>query len=299
MPRFQAADRLEVAAARIVHRLGGRWHAQGGMCHCPAHRDRTPSLSVRVGSRSILFKCFAGCPTEAVLRAIRGLDLVVPIDTSSARRLATDAVSSRMGDLARSLWDEAQDLRGTPGEAYLRCRGLACLPDVLRWHSHAPLGRGRTVRFRPAIIAAVQDDEQVVAVQRLFVDPRNLTLARDLPNAKLTLGRLGCSAVRLHSSKRQLLLAEGIENAASASVLLRVPGWATLGSGRLHRIRFPSDVQELLLCPDNDRAGRIAEARARETYEAQGLTVSTIWPWRGHNDWNDVLLEEGGKGRVR
>lgn len=298
MPYPQAAEPVELAAARIVHRLGGRWYSQGGMCHCPAHHDRTPSLSVRVGSRSILFKCFAGCPTDVVLRAIRGLDLAVPIDTPS-RRLPFDAVSSRMADLARSLWDGGQDLRGTPGEAYLRCRGLACFPDALRWHSHTPLGRGRGVRFRPAIIAAVQDEDRIVAVQRLFIDPRHSTLARDLPAAKLTLGRLGCGAVRLNSSTKRLLLAEGIENAASASVLLKVPGWATLGSGRLHRIRIPSGVEELLLCPDNDHAGRIAEARARATYETQGLTVSTIWPWRGHNDWNDVLQEEGGRWRVR
>ena len=41
---------------------------------CPAHDDRTPSLSVRAGTDGrVLLLCRAGCPTERVLEAI-GLD---------------------------------------------------------------------------------------------------------------------------------------------------------------------------------------------------------------------------------
>ena len=38
------------------------------MCCCPAHADRTPSLSVTIGKRAILLHCFAGCANEDVLR---------------------------------------------------------------------------------------------------------------------------------------------------------------------------------------------------------------------------------------
>lgn len=48
------------------------------MCHCPAHEDRTPSLSIRAGRTNLLVKCFAGCPTRDVLRALRALQLEVP-----------------------------------------------------------------------------------------------------------------------------------------------------------------------------------------------------------------------------
>src|SRR3546814_1361598 len=41
------------------------------MCCCPAHDDRTPSLSVRIGETRLLFKCFAGCDISDVLRALR------------------------------------------------------------------------------------------------------------------------------------------------------------------------------------------------------------------------------------
>jgi hypothetical protein len=41
-----------------------------GRHHCPAHRDQRPSLSVRRSpdGRWLVY-CFAGCPTEAILRA--------------------------------------------------------------------------------------------------------------------------------------------------------------------------------------------------------------------------------------
>ena len=47
-------------------RSGSGWQAQ-----CPAHEDRTPSLSVREGSDGrALVHCFAGCETQEILRAL-------------------------------------------------------------------------------------------------------------------------------------------------------------------------------------------------------------------------------------
>lgn len=44
----------------------GRW-----MACCPAHDDRSPSLTVReTDDGTILVKCFSGCPTADVLAAI-------------------------------------------------------------------------------------------------------------------------------------------------------------------------------------------------------------------------------------
>lgn len=44
------------------------------MAKCPAHDDRTPSLSIRSEKGKTLIHCFAGCETKNVLKAI-GLDL--------------------------------------------------------------------------------------------------------------------------------------------------------------------------------------------------------------------------------
>ena len=46
-------------------RSGRGWQAP-----CPAHDDRNPSLSIHEREGKILVRCFAGCPTEAVLSAL-------------------------------------------------------------------------------------------------------------------------------------------------------------------------------------------------------------------------------------
>lgn len=40
------------------------------MCRCPAHKDKTPSLSVRVKDGKLLVHCFVGCETTSVLEAV-------------------------------------------------------------------------------------------------------------------------------------------------------------------------------------------------------------------------------------
>src|SRR5688572_17643568 len=59
-------------AREIVTSLGGRWRGQRGMAKCPAHKDRSPSLSVTAqNSGFVLVHCFAGCSQAAVLSALR------------------------------------------------------------------------------------------------------------------------------------------------------------------------------------------------------------------------------------
>ena len=43
---------------------------RGDMRRCPAHPDKSPSLSVREGERGILLHCFAGCTLEDICRAL-------------------------------------------------------------------------------------------------------------------------------------------------------------------------------------------------------------------------------------
>lgn len=48
-----------------------RQQSGGWIACCPAHEDRSPSLSIRAAEDGrVLLHCHAGCPTEAVLRAL-------------------------------------------------------------------------------------------------------------------------------------------------------------------------------------------------------------------------------------
>lgn len=56
----------------ILERLEGVRRAPSGwVARCPAHEDRSPSLSIALGDeRRVLLKCFAGCDTLDVVAAI-------------------------------------------------------------------------------------------------------------------------------------------------------------------------------------------------------------------------------------
>jgi hypothetical protein len=59
---------IEIILSRLegVEQYGDKWKAR-----CPAHNDRNPSLSLTVGDNgSPLIKCWAGCHTDDVLKAI-------------------------------------------------------------------------------------------------------------------------------------------------------------------------------------------------------------------------------------
>jgi hypothetical protein len=282
---------LETEAATLVHRLNGRWHGDGGMCCCPAHEDRTPSLSVRVGNTTLLFKCFAGCSGVDIVRAIRRLNLAVPVSPAS---LSAGHRPSRrnLAAVAASIWAGAEPISARAGGAYLWARGIERPSDQLRFHRRTPLGRGRSVQFRPAIIAAIRDHRAIVAVQRIFLGARLDEVARDMPRPKRTLGRPLTGAVRLSAASHTLGLAEGVETAESAAILLNIPVWATLGSERLSRIALPRSVRRLFLLPDRDTGGHLGVRHACDAYRLPGRTIETIWPFDSLNDWNDVLLAQ-------
>lgn len=143
------------------------------------------------------------------------------------------------------------------------------------------------------MIAALHERSRFVALQRTFLDSDEPRRARDLGNPRRMLGRPGQGAVVLAPATDTLGLAEGIETALSAILLLDIPVWATLGNERLAHIAIPDTVTRLILLPDNDRGGRIGAAKAAEAYAMPGRSIETLWPPQGFNDWNDVLRAEG------
>ncbi|MBV1686417.1 toprim domain-containing protein [Novosphingobium sp. G106] len=264
------------------------------MCRCPAHADREPSLSIRLGNSALLFKCFAGCDTLDVLRELRTIDTRV-FETVSGAGDASQIAARQdwLRGRARDLWDQARPLGGTLAQAYLESRSLNARAQGLRFARRAPLGPRRSVIYRPALIAALHDAGRLVAVQRMFFEEGLGQLASDLGNPRRLLGRPLGGAVILTRASEVLGLAEGVETAMSAALLLGIPVWATLGSERLPHITVPESVTRLLILPDNDRAGRLGARKAMAAYARSGRTVETVWPPSGFNDWNDVLRSDG------
>jgi hypothetical protein len=271
----------------IVEELGGRWSRTGGLCRCPAHDDRKPSLSVRIGRTRLLLHCFAGCSASDILRALlarRLLGANAPVDIDPG---LVEPDPQFLAQSATRVWSAARIIDGTPAERYLRSRAVTLASPELRYHPRTPHGPKPFTQYRPALIAAVRDDDGLVAIHRTFLDRRTGRLAA-LDDPKLGLGRYGRGAVRLGSAAARLGLAEGLETALSAMMLFEIPCWATLGTERFGSVKLPDQVRELVLFLDNDKGGRRAEALARKAF-GDSVAVEAHYPRVAGLDWNDVL----------
>lgn len=270
-------------AKAIVESLGGIWRGSRGECRCPAHDDHGPSLSVRLGERAILFHCFAGCDTRDVLLALRqrklhdGSPLAMP-----AARSGPDH-----GALAQRLWKASVPIPDTPAAAYLQARGLAgAYPRCLRYNPQTIVGSGARRKTYPAMIAAVENDGGVVAVQRTCLDLADI-LHKPLPKPKIALGLLGNAAIRLAPANDELGLAEGIEDALSAMAWFGTPTWALGGVERLALVAIPERVKRVIVYGDRGRAASAMIEKARVHLEANDRELIIRIPQR-HDDWNDA-----------
>ena len=55
---------------KFIQVLGGKRTPGGALCHCPAHEDHTPSLSIGHSGESYIWHCFAGCDSKDVYEAL-------------------------------------------------------------------------------------------------------------------------------------------------------------------------------------------------------------------------------------
>jgi hypothetical protein len=290
MSQLKNTHQLERRARAIVESLKGTWRQGRCMCRCPAHDDRTPSLSVTLGRKAILFHCFAGCSNEDVIAALdrQGVRSRELFDGSGAGT----ADRQNQGDFspnARRLWHSASAISDSPVERYLAQRGLQRASDQFRFLERTPLGPRGAVQFLPAMLAAVTTDIGIIAVHRTFLDAVSGKLAC-FERPKRALGSLSCGAVRLAPPVQgRLGLAEGIESALSAMQLFGIPCWATLGNERFGLVAIPESVRELYLFIDNDAGGALAEERALKTYTAPNRLIHSRAPAAPGFDWNDEL----------
>jgi hypothetical protein len=59
-----------MTAAQLAEQLNARHSRSGWLARCPAHEDRSPSLSISTRGEKILLHCFAGCTVVAICAAL-------------------------------------------------------------------------------------------------------------------------------------------------------------------------------------------------------------------------------------
>lgn len=264
----------------LVARLGGKWSGNTAMCHCPTHADRTPSLAIRQGDRGILVTCHAGCDAIDVLRALRktaNLQRIGPAEVVGRQARSTSAFLA--------IWHTGREIEGTLAERYVRKgRNIWAPLEDLRYHPRCPRGQGRLVQFEPALLVAMRKAGNIVAIQRIFLDPTT----GDYTD-KLVLGQAIGAAWTNGPPGRTIGICEGFETAAAYTSLTGIQAWSTMGAKRFHQVEIPAAVETVVLLADNDPEGQRAQRRAVEAYARPGLTLETEWPPGRMNDWAQLL----------
>ncbi len=296
-----------MTAEAIAKALGGCKAGGSWMARCPAHDDRTPSLSIRdAGNGKVLVRCHAGCDQERVIAILRSHGVWSPSGLRPLLRPASRAHIDRQphehdterSEAALTIWPAATPADGTLVETYLASRGLHLLPPpTLRFHAGL---RHPSGGIWPAMVALVTDgaDGTPLAIHRTFLTADGGGKAPIEPQ-KMMLGPCRGGAVRLAHPGDVLMIGEGIETCLAAMQASGHPAWAALSTSGLRALNLPNDVRDVIVLADGDEAG---EATARECalrWKREGRRVRIARPQRGL-DFNDILmgkLNQGGGNR--
>ena len=294
---------VEIAVALGGACRSGAWHR----CRCPVHQSRGPSLALRDGPRGLIAHCHAGCSRKDVLAELRRLGLLDgagsagPPDPAElvrqreaeerlrAKRIA-DSLYFWRQETSRSRHDSDRALLGYPGAR--RFADPATIRASRSWLRHPEGGS------RPAMIALVEHVEfGPVAIHRTWLQTDGAAKAA-FRDPRRSLGPVRGGAIRLAEAREDvpLVVAEGIENAASAMLVMGWPGWAALSAGGIERLILPPLplAATVFIAADNDPngTGERAARNAAERWIAEGRKVRIACPPVLGTDWNDVLLNK-------
>lgn len=285
----------------------GRWIGR-----CPAHEDRSPSLSITLKEDRILLYCFAGCETERVLDSL-GLewgDLFLgdlpprPIVRWTPQPLRPEGKPDEVRRTAMErLWEEALPLENPgaePALAYLRHRGLdleALLPSLekLRLHPSLPYREGEKVLGHfPVLLARVEHPRHgLVSLHRTYLAPDGRGKAPVEAPKKLMRavfdGATRGAAVRLYPPGETLVLAEGIETALAVRQASGLPAWAAVSAGGMEAFLPPEGVVRLIIAADHDGRGIEAAYTLGGRLLREGIWVKVLVPPVKGWDWLDAL----------
>jgi putative DNA primase/helicase len=192
-------------------------------------------------------------------------------------------------DVAR-MWKTSK--RITSGDAagvYLSGRGisLAEWPKALRYVPRMWYSPGQ--KYYPCMLALYRSaDDKTGTVHRTYlakVEKRRMFVPFGVPKG---------GAIRLSEPDLCMGIAEGIETALSASLLYKLPVWATTSELMLQHWQPPDGAKRIWIFGDNDSSfvGQTASYILAKRLAHDGYHVTVQIPPSPDWDWNDVLKNE-------
>ena len=239
-------------ARAITVALRGKWQGRYGLCRCPAHADRTPSLKVSDDPRKsdgIDLHCFAGCDWQDVKAELHRqglLDQTNGVERHHVERAPiaeTNDLAERT-ECAQKIWQASVPLRDTLGWRYFTERRelhVGLLDDFghcLRWHH----GEG-------AVIGLMTDptSNELTGVHRTYLN-RDAT-----KRERKMLGKQGVIHLSPDDEVTQGLgICEGIETGLRILLSGWSPIWCAGSAGGIRSFPVLSGIEALTIFVDDD-----------------------------------------------
>lgn len=263
------------------------------LCPGPGHSAKDRSLSVAPSTTDADgFVCFShandawqDCRKHVLQRLGRA-------PAEYVKRYRNVAVTAPRNDnsIARALWREAVEPRGTLAQRYLEGRQLELPEDVanrvVRFHPSCPFGPG--VRH-PCMILAFRSiaDDKLQAIHRTALDSEANKIGRKM------LGPVAGAAIKIDADEdveQGLAIGEGFETGLAGRMLGFRPVWALGSATAIETFPVLPGIDALTVLAETDDSG--ANARAIKTcgtrWAAEQREVIVATP-RVAGDMNDVL----------
>lgn len=253
-----------------------------------------------------LVMMWKGCNFVEAVKLIEG---VIGGARLSVRRPTDGAYDiTEQKNAMRKTWLRSLELNGKDvASRYLVRRGLIlkAWPPCLRWVVELPYWLDKEMLgYFPAMLARmVAPDERSANLLRVYLSEpgkkADVPQVRKMMSGPVPYG----GAVRLFEPAEEMGVAEGIETALAASIIHKVPVWATLSTANMLRFQPPAVCRKLIVFQDRDpkfaghaAAGALAHrlCTAKQPIEAEIRipdSGAADLPYVANKmDWNDVLM---------
>jgi len=312
----------ETTIETIVSALGGQRKSGGGwLCHCPAHDDRRPSLSIDLGANGTpVLKCFSGCSQVAVITALRNRGLWQdheeadrPVTSWKERMLLLQAEKRKEDDLRRqakaaataaNVWKAAAPAK--PDHPYLlkkqvkptstlREIDFSALKNLI---GYAPQANGEPLAQGRILVVPLKYVGKLSTVEMIDQESRKTALAGGKK------GGAFWATNKLPSGDGaglRLLIGEGVATVLTARLATGYPAVAALACGNLPSIaeqmrnRYPK--AEIIVLTELQKQSGEPDSHALEAANAIDgkLAVPDFGPDRpeGMTDFNDLQVLKG------
>jgi len=313
---------------QLLRALGGEITGRQVLAPGPNHSKGDRSLAVRPSSQSpdgFVVHSFAGDDWRDCVAYVRQrLGLEASPYRHERRERSRQAPPTRpTNGLARELFAETIDPRGTAGERYLAVeRGLSNIIDAtlaltIRFHPACPFRDDGSLIRAPAIVCAVRslravlgaaqtlgeleavekailrDPALVTAVQRIRLTPDGRKVERRSLGAMGDDGVVLCGSLWEPFYSGAATIAEGVETALAMRKLGFVGAMALAGVGRFKTFEPPFHVISITVSGENDATASENGWRDAGPRWAKAGHEVTVWtPPDGIKDANDFVCAQ-------